>query len=129
MKTKTTIHLILGIIAAVSLMHLLILFGVINYQNAWGGRLKNEQQMYVFETLSLLINLFLVYVLLIKAGYIKGILSGKAIRVVLWIYCLLFALNTIGNLLAVSSFEKMFSLLTLLLCLLIWKVVRDKKRA
>ena len=66
MNPKLTIKVLLWLIAAVSLFHSTILIKIIPYEITWGGKLKNDAEMYLFESISILINLFLTYVLLIK---------------------------------------------------------------
>lgn len=128
MKQKTAIKILIAIISTVILFHVCILLKIIPYEFTWGGRLKNDSEMYVFETFSLLINFFFIAVLLIKGHYIKEIISMKIVNIVLWILMLLFGLNTIGNLLAETTLEKYFSILTLLISLLIaWILFKKEK--
>lgn len=95
---------------------------VIPYEITWGGKLKNDNEMYVFEILSISINSFFLYVLLQKGNYVKRIFGVKTLSIILWIFFAIFALNTIGNLFAESTFEKSFTILTLLNAILIWLV-------
>ena len=81
------------------LYNLLVLTGIIPYQYSWGGRLETYEQMLKFETIGLLMNLFIIFIVAMKAGYIKQFLHKNIISVILWILVLMFALNTIGNLL------------------------------
>lgn len=84
--------------------------------------------MYVFEAVSLSINFFLMAVLGMKENYIKHSISDKLLNITLWLFIILFALNTIGNLLAESMFEKLvFTPLTLVSALLLWIVLRKEK--
>ena len=116
----------LGLLAAVILFHIAIIAKVIPYNIAWGGRLQNDQEMYVFETMSILINAFLGLVLLMKANYIKFRFREKAINIILWIFLVLFVLNTIGNLFAKTNFEKSFAVLTFVFAILIWMILKSK---
>lgn len=127
MKVNTATKTILFIIALTVVFHLLILVKVIPYNIAWGGRLKSDQDMYVFEVVSILINVFLALVLCIKANYLKLNLPNKLINFILWCFLLLFLLNTIGNVLAVTAFEKSFALVTLALTYLIWVILKPCK--
>ena len=116
--------IMLGILSLVTVFHLCIIARLIPYDIAWGGRLKNDTEMYAFETLSLIINLFLGLILLMKGGYLKFQFSEKVINITLWAFLVIFILNTAGNILAKTSFEKSFAFLTLLLAWLIWKILR-----
>lgn len=126
MKPQTSIKVLLGLLTAVVLFHLSIVFKITPYEITWGGRLQNDSEMYVFELISIGINLFLAWVLLMKGGFIKPFFSTKAIRVILLVFLVLFLLNTVGNIFAKTDFEKSFSLLTLAFAILILIVLRDK---
>jgi hypothetical protein len=82
--------------------------------------------MYVFETISILINIFLSIILLIKDNIIEYKLSDKVINVILWTFFAIFVLNTIGNIFAKTTFEKLFAILTGLSAILIWNIVMKK---
>lgn len=116
------IKILTGITSVVILFHFLILLKIIPYDIAWGGRLKTDEEMYVFEFLSILVNLFFIYVLIQKGKYIRAAFSEKTLTVILWIFFAVFLLNTLGNLLAKTAFEKTMSSITLLNALLLLKV-------
>jgi uncharacterized membrane protein len=127
MKSRIAIKLLLCLICVVTIFHLSILARIVPYNIAWGGQLHSDNEMYVFETVSIIINLFFGFVLLIKGGYIKSHFKQQAVNIILWVFLILFTLNTIGNLFAKSSFEKLFSILTLISAVLIWTILKDKK--
>jgi membrane protease YdiL (CAAX protease family) len=126
MKTNIYIKLLLFLLSIVTAFHLSIIVKLIPYDITWGGRLKNDNEMYVFETISIFVNLFLISTLLIKGNYLKIRLNEKGINIVLWIFFFLFILNTIGNVVASTNFEKSFSVLTLILAILIWNILKKK---
>lgn len=129
MNPKTAIKTMLYLLAAVLLFHLCIMLKIVPYEITWGGRLKNDSQMYIFETISILINLFLFLILLIKGTYLKEYMPMKIVNLILWLFFILFGLNTLGNILAKTNFEKFFTLLTLAFSILIWIILwKDKKR-
>ena len=117
----------LAIVATVSVFHLGILLKIIPYEITWGGRLKDDAEMYVFETISILINFILGMTLLMKGAYIKPIIPLKVVNVILWVFFVLFGLNTIGNIIAKTNFEKMFAVLTLMSSIFIWVILRGKE--
>lgn len=125
-SAQNAIKIMLGLLLSVIFFHLLIMIQVIPYEIAWGGRLQNIEQMYMFEAVSILINLFLLLILLMKGRYIKSLFREKTISIVLWLFLILFILNTVGNLFAATNFEKLFAVLTLIFALLIWTVLRPK---
>lgn len=125
-KAQNVIRIMLGLLSMVILFHVLIIVKIIPYNIAWGGRLQTDEQMYVFETISILINLFLCFILLMKGRYINYQFKEKTLNIVLWFFFIMFIINTIGNIFAQSTFEKMFALLTLLFAFLLWIVLRSK---
>lgn len=127
MNPKTAIKIMFWLLVAVVLFHTSILLKIVAYDITWGGRLKNDSEMYVFETISIVINLFLGSILLIKGGFIKEIIPMKIVNIVLWIFLVLFGLNTIGNIMAQTNFEKFFAILTLVSSLLIWIILTKGK--
>ncbi len=116
------------ILVAISLVaivfHLLIMVKVIPYTITWGGKLKTDSEMYVFESVSILINLFFIYLVLQRVGIVPTVFGIKVVTVLLWIFFGLFALNTVGNIFAVTTLERWFTLLTLANAFLIWKINR-----
>jgi len=126
MKYKTSINILIGLLISVILFHLAVIVRVIPYAIVWGGRLKTDSEMYTFEIISVLVNLFLISVLLIKGGYLKFQVNKNAVNIVLWGFFFVFSINTIGNILANTTFEKLFSVLTLVLAILIWNILRKK---
>ncbi len=84
--------------------------------------------MYVFEAVSILINLLFSVTLLVKGSFIKPIFSPKAVRILLWVFFVIYSLNTIGNLFAVTRFEKYFAGVTFLFAFLITVVLRRKNK-
>lgn len=121
-------QIILGLLIAVIVFHLLIITRIISSEIVWAGKLKSVSEMYVFEIVSILVNLLLVTVLLLKGTFIKHAINDKIINGILWFFALVFAMYTIGNLLAKSLFEKsVFTPLTLISSLLIWIIIRKDK--
>lgn len=127
MKSKTAIKIMLMLLLAVVIFHLCIIVKMIPYDIAWGGRLKSDSQMYFFETVSIVVNLFLIFILLIKGHFIQPILPIRIVNICLWIFLVLFVLNTIGNIIAKTNFEKYFAILTLAFSYLIWIILSKKE--
>ena len=124
MRSKTALNILILLVSVLVLFHLGIILKLIPYEITWGGRLKNDSEMYVFEAISIALNLFLLLLLLIKGKFVKEMLSMKIVDVFLWIFLVLFALNTVGNVFAETNVEKLFALLTLSFCALIWIILR-----
>lgn len=127
MNSKTAIKIMLCLVAAIMLFHLSIILKIVPYEITWGGRLTTDSEMYVFEMLSILINLILGLTLLIKGSHIKQIVSLKIVTIILWIFLILFGLNTIGNVFAKTNFEKIFAVLTLSSSILLWIILKGSR--
>lgn len=110
------------------LFHISILMKIVPYEITWGGKLKTDEEMYVFETFSILVNLFFIFVLLQKGVFIKSFLEKKTVSIILWIFLAIFVLNTIGNLFAKTTFEKGFTILTLVNSILLWVILKNNKQ-
>ncbi len=123
---KNAIKIFLTLQGLIILFHLSILVNLIPYEITWGGRLKNDTEMYIFETISILINIFLAWILAMKGNFVKYQFSLSVVHKILWVFCGIFTLNTIGNIFAVKTFEKSFTVLTALSALLIWKIITRK---
>ena len=128
MNPKINIKILLWLIAAVTLFHLAILIKIISYEITWGGKLKNDAEMYLFESISILINLFLAYLLLIRGEYVHKLIPSKVVNIILWIFLFIFGFNTIGNIFADTLFEKSLSLLTLIFTLSLWNILKKRKK-
>lgn len=124
LNTNYLIKLFLGILVVIILFHFCIIMKIIPYDITWGGRLKSDAEMYGFETISILINLFLVWILLMKANLVKYQFSPRTITIILWVFFTIFILNTIGNIFAKTFLEKLFVFLTGFFAFLLWKINR-----
>lgn len=124
---KIAINIILLLIGFIIIFHFLVLTQTIPFNIVWGGKLKNESEMIRLETISITINILLIFVILIKGNYLKLNFSVKLLNAILWLFILLFALNTIGNLLAESSIETIiFTPMTFILSILCLRIVIEK---
>jgi len=119
--------LFLGLLFPIILFHVCIVLKIIPYHIAWGGQLTTDNEMYVFESISILINIFLSWILLMKIDLVEFKFSTKTIKIILWIFFGLFVLNTVGNIFAKSNFEKFFAILTALFAMLIWNIFKRNK--
>ena len=121
-SNKHAIRLLIGLSSLGIVFHILVLLKIIPHEVAWGGRLKSVQEMYVFESVSIALSLFLIWIYLLKAKNVKR----KTVNIILWIFFVVFSLNTVGNLVAKTTFEKYFSILTLFSAILTLKILLSK---
>ena len=118
----------LVLLTLVLIFHISILTQIVPYDIVWAGKLKTKQEMYLFESVSILINSILISTLLIKGNYLKINISEKLINSILWIFVVLFSLNTLGNLTAKTLFEKaVFTPLTAISAFLIFIIVKPNR--
>lgn len=118
---------ILLIISLVLIFHFLIVSGVIPFDIVWGGRLTSHEEMLQFEGFSIVMNVLILTVVLIKSEILKIKLPNRLIQIFLWFFTGLFALNTIGNLLSLNSLEAyIFTPVTLILTLLFARLASVK---
>ena len=127
MTQKRAINILIWIVGAILLLHVAIVTKVIPYEIAWGGKLKSDTQMYLFESISILVTLLLGIILLIKGNYVPLFIPISIVNALLWVFFVLFGLNTAGNLLAETWYEKSLSVLTLCITFLIWKICKGNK--
>ena len=125
MTSKLAIKIMLWLITIITLFHLAILTKIIPYEITWGGRLENDSEMYVFETISIIFNIFLGLVLFIKDERLPALIPMKVINIILWVFLILFGLNTIGNIFAKTLFEKILAIVTLSFSYLIFIIFRN----
>ena len=126
---NNSIKILLGLTLSIILFHICIIAKIIPYKIAWGGRLTNDTEMYVFETFSLLINIFLCWILVMKGDLVKFKFSNKTVDTILWVFFGVFILNTIGNLFAKTNFENALAILTGLLAILIWCIEKKSNQS
>lgn len=116
------------IFSAVLVFHFLILSGVIPDENTWGGQLKSHQEMIQFETISIAVNLFFLFLVAVKAKWLIINFPARLLSVLFWSMSLIFAANTIGNLVAINSLEKCIATpITLILSILTALLAREKQ--
>jgi hypothetical protein len=118
---------LLTLFSLVIFFHFLVLTGVVPYKIVWGGRLETVSQMIRFEIISITINLIMLSLVAIKCGYLKWSLNKRWIQVGFWVMVVLFSLNTVGNLFAISQWERwIFTPLTFLLAVLSLRLAIEK---
>ena len=122
---RLAVHAILSILCIVGIFHLLVLTGIVPYTIVWGGRFQNETQLRDFEVISVIINAFVILVVLIKGQHVNLHIPVKILNGILWFLVLLFAINTIGNLLAKTTTETIiFTPITFILALLCFRIAK-----
>lgn len=94
-----------GIFIMALIFHVLVILEFVPNDIVWGGRITFKEELYIFESISIGINIFFLYVLLAYTKKIKTPIGEKFLKVLMWTMCVIFSLNTIGNLLAKTTTE------------------------
>jgi hypothetical protein len=92
----------------------------------WGGRMDTPEQLLAFELISLAVIAICFLVVLIRAEIIKISFLMVLSRIILWILTFMFLINTVGNILAKTNFEKFFAIVTALLTFLCLRLALEK---
>ena len=125
---KHAINSMIGLLSVVLVFHILILIKIIPYDIVWAGKISSLEQMRKLEVVSILVNSFSIIILMLKVGYIKNKIPKNIFNVIIWLLVILFGLNTIGNLFAVSRFEVyFFTPLTFVSTILCLRIVLNKR--
>lgn len=127
MKPNIATKTLLLILVSLVFFHVSVLLKIIPEDIVWGGSSEAKDNTYLLESISLLATFYLIFVLLIKGSFIKQLLPHKVVKVSLWVFLILFLLNTLGNLLAQSATEKFFALITMTIVVLLGIILRSKE--
>ena len=115
------------VIAHTAIIIGILFFNYVPIDFLWGGRLKTKGALLQFEIISLVISALCLFFTLIKAKYLSiPSLVGGASRV-MWIAFVFFLLNTAGNILAKTNFEKYFAVITLILAICSLRMALEKE--
>lgn len=105
---KSVSKILVSIFSLILIFHFLVLFGFIPFKIVWGGRINSESEMILFESISIGINLVMIGLVLTYSQIIKNNIPVKILRIGIWAMAVLFAVNTLGNILSLNNFEKWF---------------------
>ncbi len=97
---------IIFILCILVLFHLTVVLKFIPYKNIWGGRLRNDREMYLFEPISIFVTVLMLIFMLQILGTIPSFMPETGRYVLLWGMVILFFLSTVGNLLSKNRMEK-----------------------
>ena len=131
MKNLISIRLASNIIIIINttalLMHVLILLNILPHDFVWGGRLKSEGDLIIFESVSIILQTLFISIIAVKAEYVFKGKFKRTVNVGTWVMFGLMVLNTIGNLASSSGLETMvMTPLTIVLALLVFRLAIEK---
>ncbi len=107
MYTTQILKLCFIFFISILVFHFCVLLGMIDFTIVWGGRLESKEQMYVFETISIFINSFCLYLFFEQLSLTKQRLSLRFHKFMMMVLSVLFAVNTVGNLASLNKLETM----------------------
>jgi hypothetical protein len=133
MSFKLATQISLLIFGLFVLFHLSIILGIVIFDFVpvdflWGGRMETKDQLLGFEIISLLIMVLCFFIVLIRSEKVRLQRLMRAAVIALWILFILFLLNTIGNLLAKTTFERFLSIPTGMLAILCLRLALEKNK-
>ena len=107
---------LLIILSLFVILHLLVLFRMLPAGLLWGGRAQSPTQVTVLEVIALFINLLMLGVVAVRAGFVRLPAGPIFLKIVFWVMFLFFLFNTVGNLISNNRLEQLvFAPLSLLL--------------
>lgn len=120
---ERSVQLTVLLFILIIIFHLVIILGIVVFDFVpldflWGGRMKTKAQLLSFELISFVVMLMCLLIVLVRSGSLNIPSLSTFARVALWILVLLFLLNTFGNILAKTTFEKCFGIITAILSIL-----------
>jgi hypothetical protein len=124
MKTKIAVRILLLLSITILVFHISILLKIAPQEIIWGGKLGSEAEMYLLESISIFGTLYLMLILLIKGSLIRPVVSPKVVSFSLWVFLILFILNTIGNVFARTTLEQTFALISMAISVMLWIILR-----
>lgn len=99
-------YVFFSLLILLALFHFLVLIRLIPHEIVWGGRLQRLSEMYLLETISLLISLLVIYIV----GVMGGLWENQWIifhqNLWLWIFTGFFFLSAVGNFLSRNKWEQ-----------------------
>ena len=115
-----------------SLFHAAVILGIVRFQFVpidflWGGRVSSNEQFLTLEVVAFVVQLLCLLLTLIRAEVLKLPKMAALARSSMGVLGVVFSINTVGNVLAHTWFEKGFTLVTGVLALLSWRLAMDSK--
>ena len=115
-----------------AVFHLVVVVGILEFDlepvdMLWGGRVE-PGQLLEFELFALIVNTACIGLVLLASGRIGSGTAQRIGRWLMWPLVVLFILNTVGNLLATSWFERIMAAVTVLLALLCLRLAMGPDR-
>lgn len=125
---KWAVYIAVSLNLLIVVFHSLVLAQVIPFNIVWGGKFQNFNEVKTFEIISILAILVITTFIFIKAYGVYSKITTVMVNAVIWLFVVLFSLNTIGNLLAEKSTETIiFTPITLVFAILCSRIGLEEK--
>ena len=126
---KMAINALILLLSLVIVFHIMLISGAIPFEIVWGGRLTDSSELPLYESISIGLNLLMLFMVLSKAGYSRISMKENTYRIFFGLMCLLFLVNTIGNIFSKNDLERMiFTPFTLILTILFLRLAITNKK-
>jgi len=126
-STRTSGNVLLALFALLAAFHIVLLFNLLPSSIVWGGRAGSSSALPGLLTISLIFNFLFAIAVAVKIGYIKVAKDSRVINSLLWLIFAYLLLNTAGNFLSNSSFEKLlFTPITIVAAFLVFRLAIEK---
>lgn len=100
------------------------ILGIVPVKYVWGGRVTEHGQMIRYELVTLVANLFIIWIIAVRVRWLQQRVSARVMRSMLGSVAAVMLLNTLGNLLAHTTFEKTLAIPTGISALGFWTLYR-----
>lgn len=119
------VNSVLIIITSYFLLHIALILNLIPYAFFWGGKINSLSQLYLFESLALVILIFIGVITTIRKQQLTNTIKATPfIKRMMLVFSIFFVLNSIGNLLAETMLEKCQTVITLYLAMAFYRLSR-----
>lgn len=126
MRTRQAAWLLFVLLTLFSGFHILVLLEVFSTEMVWGSGLKTRSQVLRLESVALVISFLMIMVMLLYLRIWKFSGAKKIARVGLSVMMVLFAINSVGNLLSPNPVERFFfTPLTIIMTWCAWLCLRN----
>lgn len=123
---RTAGFILLGGFSILFILHIGVLLHFIPSETFWGGRIQSEEQLLSTELAALVITVLMTLPVFLRMRiWAHGKTSGL---VGLWIIFVFMLLNTIGNLFAKTTTEKLLSIPALMLAICAYRLIRGNNK-
>lgn len=130
MLAKVSAYLIVFLFIFALIFHVIVAAGFIPMDMVWGGKMESREQLLVFESISITLNLVFLFTLLAATNLIKSKMPEKLKTITLWVMALIFVLNTLGNIFSENELEKIiFTPITALISACLFVIIFHRRKA